>query len=1090
MNLEKFSNWLVKHPYVILSTISAFSITCIVLPFTIKSMEFPSFQDPQLGFSTRGTYISNRLTAWENLLKNTKPSGLFVKNPKEYLMIKNFTNNEIPMVIPKKHLKRKKGQEQVVYGNVYTTEEKNMSEVNGNANIWKAVQNLTWGPIKGRHRLNIDNFFCGPPDPKYAHFVITSKNSTDLFTLDFLLSLCRLEHIFTELKYYNEFCIQNLQNNRCCKPWSLPNYIAILNQKTSCLTLTEQDVTETKRLLIKCAHYFHNLELNSNCFQKSGCDASIECMRHDAAFNIMNFLTSTNFLPPNGTDEENAFLAETMIFLPLACSSGILSYYHQVEKLDLEFEGLSVVAMDFGLKNSLFHEYLIRDTWLILFGSLFIFVSIWVYTRSIFLTVMTIIVIVFSLADAYFLYFVAYEIKFFPFMNVLTIVVIIGIGADDAFIFCKIWDVQKNDQRHQNSILKIMSSTFHHAFISMLVTALTTAVAFWGSYVSSVTAISCFSIFAGTTVVINYVLMITWFPASLVIWEKSWLSKSHIYRSCLTKICCFKFQVNLFAGWFQKLGNIWNGKKQFFLDAIIKLRYFWIVLLTIVALAGFVVVFIFPKLKVPNSTEFQLFVSEHPFEKYDFIYKTKFWFGRGERESGVDAYKMPMRFVWGVLPVDNGDHLNPSDLGHLVLDSSFDIGASESQEWLMKFCADLREQPFYQSVVGPLLPNCFIETFAKSMKRKCIDPFTSEDLTPCCEVVDFPFNRTIFNRCIIEEMADLYETPSKFLHPQTAGPKFSKDQNPTIKAVVVEYDSIYDYSMSYEQIDKFFVQVNGWMTEVLTTAPRGMKNGFFISDLDFYDLQNELSRGTQMAITVSMGLALAVLFLSTLNVISSILAIIAITFSILVVMAILVIFKWRLNILESTAISSAIGLTVDFSLHYSINYRLCPEELAVNREAATGYALSRMMGPSLMAALTTAAAGGFMMFSQILPYLQIGLFLVLVMLVSWIYSTFLLGALFALFGPTKNQCQYSYTKLLCCLLGHPNKTERRNTVATSSTSDSHELDQLTYIKHDKHTPRRSLSMAGTVKYTPSRHTFTDQSPSATSAITIIMADDN
>lgn len=65
-----------------------------------------------------------------------------------------------------------------------------------------------------------------------------------------------------------------------------------------------------------------------------------------------------------------------------------------------------------------------------------------------------------------------------------------GIGSDDAFIFCKIWNIQKKDQC--GSLLKIMTDTFHHAFISMFVTALTTSVAFLGSYVSSVTAVSCF----------------------------------------------------------------------------------------------------------------------------------------------------------------------------------------------------------------------------------------------------------------------------------------------------------------------------------------------------------------------------------------------------------------------------------------------------------------------------------------------------------------------------------------------------------------------------------------------------------------------
>lgn len=41
-------------------------------------------------------------------------------------------------------------------------------------------------------------------------------------------------------------------------------------------------------------------------------------------------------------------------------------------------------------------------------------------------------------------------------------------------------------------MVKNMTDSFHHAFVTMFVTALTTAVAFLGSYISSVTAVCCF----------------------------------------------------------------------------------------------------------------------------------------------------------------------------------------------------------------------------------------------------------------------------------------------------------------------------------------------------------------------------------------------------------------------------------------------------------------------------------------------------------------------------------------------------------------------------------------------------------------------
>lgn len=124
--------------------------------------------------------------------------------------------------------------------------------------------------------------------------------------------------------------------------------------------------------------------------------------------------------------EEWTELKEAMIFLPLACSTAILPYYHELAKKDLIFRGLQIVAMDFGIKSALFDEYLIRDTWLMGSGVSFVFACIWLYTKSLFLTIMTIIVIFFSLAISYFMYVLVFEIKFFPFMNLLATIVAIG----------------------------------------------------------------------------------------------------------------------------------------------------------------------------------------------------------------------------------------------------------------------------------------------------------------------------------------------------------------------------------------------------------------------------------------------------------------------------------------------------------------------------------------------------------------------------------------------------------------------------------------------------------------------------------------
>jgi hypothetical protein len=55
---------------------------------------------------------------------------------------------------------------------------------------------------------------------------------------------------------------------------------------------------------------------------------------------------------------------------------------------------------------------------------------------------------------------------------------------------------------------KIVSDTLHHATLSMFVTSLTTSAALYSNGASSITAIKCFSIYAGTTVLCNFIIMI------------------------------------------------------------------------------------------------------------------------------------------------------------------------------------------------------------------------------------------------------------------------------------------------------------------------------------------------------------------------------------------------------------------------------------------------------------------------------------------------------------------------------------------------------------------------------------------------------
>lgn len=122
---------------------------------------------------------------------------------------------------------------------------------------------------------------------------------------------------------------------------------------------------------------------------------------------------------------------------------------------------------------------------------------------------------------------------------------------------------------------------------------------------------------------------------------------------------------------------------------------------------------------------FQLFKASHIFEKYDLVYKRYFGFEKDEQQDL--SYKMPLRFIWGIQPLDEGSYLDPGSRGKMVLDPEFDISSTDSQRWMLRFCQQVRKQPFYKPTQGPLLSNCFMETFKQWMERRCKDELTGED---------------------------------------------------------------------------------------------------------------------------------------------------------------------------------------------------------------------------------------------------------------------------------------------------------------------------------------------------------------------------
>lgn len=157
---------------------------------------------------------------------------------------------------------------------------------------------------------------------------------------------------------------------------------------------------------------------------------------------------------------------------------------------------------------------------------------------------------------------------------------------------------------------------------------------------------------------LNYAFMVTWLPASVSISEKiyfcsrSWFLNFHLFAKPVDAIVRLHSRIS---------DNI--------LEFVIKLVTDYAVLWIGVGLCFGIVSSIYAgfELKLPDTPTFRLFTSTHPFEVYEEKYKELFWFEK--MYTSLDSFKMPIRFIWGVLPIDNGNYLNPRSRGSIQLGS-------------------------------------------------------------------------------------------------------------------------------------------------------------------------------------------------------------------------------------------------------------------------------------------------------------------------------------------------------------------------------------------------------------------------------------
>ncbi|KAG9510642.1 Protein dispatched-like 1, partial [Fragariocoptes setiger] len=911
--------------------------------------------DPQIGFEARGTVISERLNTWRLLNDATTWSG-------DLSTIPDFIDPARDLRPPESSSSNMKSQTtatgmdtkvNAISKNTTLSSYAYDSDEDPNEYHTNAGQDLPSGLT---HFTNHSSMFCGKLYEGYAQVVIDSvdnkQGSQGLFNLESLKEICNIESVLRFDRFPNhkslftndcESFFTTGSTPRCCQSWSLHNYVLCLNKKSDCDAMIQSDLDRVRDLLSLCAPYFHNL-LADGCLSSQALivpnslttsklwhtsieSTSLNCQSmpeechlcDNWIFTVMNNLVDIDFFAPSQLNStkmrQDIKLSQTNIFLPLAKGPHLTEYFKTLSSINLAGKITKIAAMDLGLKYSLFEHVIASDTILFVIALLGILTLISVYTWSFIISLATCSIITLSVCLSYVIYVAVIRMPIFPFMNLLAVIISFGICSDNAMLFCKYWDSEDDHDDIERGLSKILPK----AIIGTFVASFITSIAFGSSYITKVTAIKCFSIFAMLAVSTNYILIATLLPATLVIHRKFFCVSRQESNEILKLSSYLKRKLN-------EAGETFHS--QIIFDIVSRFRHYMIILLTTVTLMSAVAVFLYPKMSPPNVDELQLMTSEHLFERYDIEYKRRFWFEvlktKGPTANAHEVYTLPIRVVFGVIPADNGDDRDPFERGTLVYDSKFDMSDPNSQMWLLEFCNRLRQQKFISAPNAPMLSNCFIDTFKDWMDhRKCRDPvYTELDRSPCCQSSSFPYTKSTFEVCLKLALELMQNTPKFTPASSQIGPIFFKNSS-RIAAVIIEYYSHQPFTDSHVKMSKFWDEVNDWISwQIKNTAPPQMRCGWFVTNyVDLLALQLELSQGTMSSILIETFISIIALWICTRDIILCLVGALTILSIMLASVTVLILLGWTLNIVESICISLVIGLSVDFALHYTVAFK-------------------------------------------------------------------------------------------------------------------------------------------------------------------------
>ena len=820
----------------------------------------------------------------------------------------------------------------------------------------------------------------------------------DLFTVKAMHSICKFQDELIDPKSEDI-------GLSYCHAASIPNTIAEIH-KIQCHEITQVHLDSIKNLIETCGKLAYGYANGEAAAKPQNCTDLYAAIR-----DILINLAQIGYF--NTDTEKIQKLKYTAVYMRGFYVNQIKFFHDNLEKQTVGDDQVKISAVKFNIhkkvKATLLSEYVISDLMYFAIALVLVFFVMFLYLRSVVLLLSMLVNVIVSFATAYFLYHVVFGLRFYPYLNLLAGLVLIAVGADDVFIMNDCWEHARARDPHA-PMQKILEETLHHSALSVFVTSLTTSSAFFANALTSIMAVKNYAIFAGISILANLFYMMTLTPAVLVCieWCYRFFMKYPKFQELDTK-------ANNMTAKLHELSVVIFHRN---LPMIVNKTWFlWIFLLLVLGTGACVVIFVYPKFKLPETKDYQVFLSSNVIQNWDLTMTRKFQSLILNEEI---RHKLRFFMIFGIHATDPGNYLDPDDRGDntsITLDTTFNMSHPDTQTFILETCHKLLKQPF----MDDLNMTCHLDAIVDILKVNCMIP--SVQMTGCCPTnFTIPIDSALFDECAgAYQFFLLRETQwavnSTFNFGNILGAFIFKtpEWNDTqVYAYVFDVPTRYIGTTVNAELDEYNTAVRSFLDNRLSEGPEGIQSGFLapvhVAYFKFFDLQESLASGTFYSIAFSLSVSFLVMLITSRSLLITIYAIVTICLAISCTVAVLVFLGWYLNIVESVIISLAVGLSIDFTIHLGVAYQLSNAPTSPKR---TEEGFQRVASAVAMAALTTFLAGAAMMACNAFMYIQFGIFLMLVMTFSWLYANFFFQSICHVIGPSK-QCYKTCTRLFCC----------------------------------------------------------------------------